>query len=308
MNPNFFTISHNRLFSKFKFHVNLELNFNSTNFRGENSFASSRNCKDQERILINNNINKENKTDQEPKKRGIIFENVFRIRNSVDLNNKTNTKINLNSLRYKNQNEQMNNLYNSPYLDFDNFNTPIKSNDENSRIKNYHLPKINQGISNDNNNIVKLKNLNFNKTSGYFNNKGTISFNNTFGRKFHKIKIVDMKKIKEKIENKEKEKEKEKKKNPNGNNNDSFIDELTNILINVNTNKIEEEENKQNEENKSIDNDKEPDPRINFEQIQRVNLSRPQTSYGGLNTRKKNLQSALQNSKYRTNNYFFQKP
>ncbi len=286
MNPNFFTISHNRLFSKFKlYNVKLELNFNSTNFRGENSFASSRNYKDQERILINNNFNKENKTDQEPKKRGITFENVFRIRNSVDLNNKTNTKINLNSLRYKNKNEQMNNLYNSPYLDFDNFNTPIKSNDENSRIKNYHLPKINQGISNDNNNIIKLKNLNFNKT--YFNNKGTISFNNTFGKKFHKIKIIDMKKIKEKIENKEKENEinKRKKKNGNGNNNDSFIDELTNILINVN--KIEEEENKQNEENKSIDNDKEPDPRINFEQIQRVNLLRPQTSYGGLNTRKK---------------------
>ena len=116
---------------------------------------------------------------------------------------KTNSKINLNSLRYKNQNEQMNNLYNSSYLDFDNFNTPIKSNDENSRIKNYHLPKINQGISNDN--IIKLKNLNFNKT--YFNNKGTISFNNSFGRKFHKIK----------------------KKNGNGNNNDSFINELTNI-------------------------------------------------------------------------------
>ena len=73
------------------------------------------------------------------------------------------------------------NNFNSPYLDFDNFNTPIKSNDENSRIKNYHLPKINQGISNDNHNIVKL---NFNKT--YFNNKGTISFNNTFGRNFIK--------------------------------------------------------------------------------------------------------------------------
>ena len=111
--------------------------------------------------------------------------------------------------------------------------------------------------------LLNLKNLNFNKT--YFNNKGTISFNNTFGRKFHKIEIIDMKKIKEKIENKEKENEinKRKKKNGNGNNNDSFIDELTNILINVN--KIEEEENKQNEENKSIDNDKELDPRINFE-------------------------------------------
>ena len=94
-----------------------------------------------------------------------------------------------------------------------------------------------------------------------------------------------MKKIKEKIENKENENEinKRKKKNGNGNNNDSFINELTNILINVN--KIEE--NKQNEKNKSIDNDKEPDSRINFEQIQRINLLRPQTSYDGLNTKKK---------------------
>ena len=43
------------------------------------------------------------------------------------------------------------------------------------------------------------------------------------------------------------------------------------------------------------DNDKEPDPRINFEQISRVNKSRPQTSYGGLNTRRKNLQTAFKN-------------
>ena len=45
---------------------------------------------------------------------------------------------------------------------------------------------------------------------------------------------------------------------------------LSKLNIWINVNKIEEEENKQNEENKNIDNDKEPDLRINFEQIQRV--------------------------------------
>ena len=50
-----------------------------------------------------------------------------------------------------------------------------------------------------------------------------------------------------------------------------------------------------NDKNNESDDDKEPDPRINFEQISRVNKSRPQTSYGGLNARRKNLQSALNN-------------
>ena len=154
--------------------------------------------------------------------------------------------------------------------------------------------------------------------------KGRISFNNTIGvkHKFHKIKIVDMQKIKEKIKNKEIENELKKnknitenkteinfnsRKNINSKQNDSFIDELTNLLINVNMNKKLEEENKQNEENydKSIDNDKEPDPIINFERINKLNQSRPQTSYGGLNTRRKNLQNALQNSKYKTKTNFF---
>ena len=51
----------------------------------------------------------------------------------------------------------------------------------------------------------------------------------------------------------------------------------------------------------SDDDDKEPDPRINFEQISRVNQSRPQTSYGGLNARRKNLQSAMANIKNKVN-------
>ena len=43
----------------------------------------------------------------------------------------------------------------------------------------------------------------------------------------------------------------------------------------------------------------EPDPRINFEEISQINKSRPLTSYGGLNVRKKNLQNALENQKNR---------
>ena len=48
---------------------------------------------------------------------------------------------------------------------------------------------------------------------------------------------------------------------------------------------------------KSDEDDDEPDPRINFEQINQINKSRPLTSYGGLNARRKNLQSALQKNK-----------
>ena len=43
--------------------------------------------------------------------------------------------------------------------------------------------------------------------------------------------------------------------------------------------------------------DDEPDPRINFEEINKINKSRPLTSYGGLNARRKNLQSALQKNR-----------
>ena len=38
---------------------------------------------------------------------------------------------------------------------------------------------------------------------------------------------------------------------------------------------------------------KTPDPRINFHQLQMVNMKRPQTSYGGLQARQKNLKNCL---------------
>ena len=87
-----------------------------------------------------------------------------------------------------------------------------------------------------------------------------------------------------------------------------FINRLNTSFINRRQNKNEineDEEIKENDENKSESDNNEPDPRINFEKINSINQSRPQTSYGGLNTRKKNLQTALKNSNYHTNINFF---
>ena len=53
------------------------------------------------------------------------------------------------------------------------------------------------------------------------------------------------------------------------------------------------EENSVSKESIKSDEDDEPDPRINFEHINKVNKARPLTSYGGINARRKNLQSAL---------------
>ena len=165
------------------------------------------------------------------------------------------------------------------------------NNNENSNNDNQRkLPKI------INNNEIKGRNpYYFNKTSGIIGfNKGIsynslkdLSENNNPQLKFKRLKIIEKKNLIEE-------------------NNDSFIDELTDILNDVNNNKninqqqIILEDSKDNlnnsinneEENKSED-DIEPDPRINFEHINQLNQKRPQTSYGGLNTRRKNLQTAL---------------
>ena len=166
------------------------------------------------------------------------------------------------------------------------------NNNENSNNDNQRkLPKI------INNNEIKGRNLfnYFNKTSGLIGfNKGLsynslkdLSENNNPQLKFKRLKIIEKKNLIEE-------------------NNDSFIDELTDILNDVNNNKninqqqIILEDSKDNlnnsinneEENKSED-DIEPDSRINFEHINQLNQKRPQTSYGGLNTRRKNLQTAL---------------
>ena len=94
----------------------------------------------------------------------------------------------------------------------------------------------------------------------------------------------------------------------NEENNDSFINELEDILTGVNNKGNSNEEvknanvNNANVEGHDEDEQQVPDPRINFEQINEVNKSRPQTSYGGLNARRKKLQIALKSAKYRTSN------
>ena len=91
----------------------------------------------------------------------------------------------------------------------------------------------------------------------------------------------------------------------NEENNDSFINELEDILTGVNNkgNINEEVKNAVNADTHGEDDQQQvPDPRINFEQINEVNKSRPQTSYGGLNARRKKLQIALKSAKYRTSN------
>ena len=173
-----------------------------------------------------------------------------------------------------------------------NYYNKDNNNNENSNNDNQRkLPKI------INNNEIKGRNLfnYFNKTSGLIGfNKGLsynslkdLSENHNPQLKFKRLKIIEKKNLIEE-------------------NNDSFIDELTDILNDVNNNKninqqqIILEDSKDNlnnsinneEENKSED-DIEPDPRINFEHINQLNQKRPQTSYGGLNTRRKNLQTAL---------------
>ena len=104
----------------------------------------------------------------------------------------------------------------------------------------------------------------------------------------------NIKKEKDDIKEKYKSIENEEKNNLCEENNDSFINELNDLFSNVkaNNDSLPHFQVNINENNQNIDSDeddKEPDPRINFEQINRVNKSRPQTSYGGLNVRRKNL-------------------
>ena len=135
--------------------------------------------------------------------------------------------------------------------------------------------------------------------------KGSIYFNN-LNSQFNKIKIVDISKLKSKMNDFDNNNNLKIENKINDKN--IFINRLNTLFINRRQNKNEineDEEIKENDENKSESDNNEPDPRINFEKINSINQSRPQTSYGGLNTRKKNLQTALKNSNYQTNINFF---
>ena len=177
-----------------------------------------------------------------------------------------------------------------------------------NKIKNLQFNKTNI------NDIKNKKNLHINKNT--FNKKTIIHNNNKY---FNNLNINQVnnnivvifknnKKDKDDTKEKQKGKENEEKNNLCEENNDSFINELNDLFSNVKENNdsinhFQEniDENNKNNESDDDDDDKEPDPRINFEQINRVNKSRPQTSYGGLNARRKNLQSAIQNERNKKN-------
>ncbi len=173
---------------------------------------------------------------------------------------------------------------------------------------------INNNINIINNNLNFINNpknekekrkTNYNKNS--FNSKAMINNNKYFNSNFISGNMNLFKEANKKIKlekNNEKKISKLKEKNEEkinlcDDNNDSFITELNNLFPNEKRNNdsqqnLIEQTDELNKNNES-DDDKEPDPRINFEQINRVNKSRPQTSYGGLNVRRKNLQSAFKN-------------
>ena len=239
--------------------------------------------------------------------KGLTFNNgIAGLRNT---NYKFNNNNNLNSckllnshneiFKYKISKEQINNPNNTNNINI------IK--DINNKNNLFNLPFNNINISTS----KEKKKIYINKNS--FNTKTTIHNNNKYYNNMNinqinnnLILFKNNKKEKDEIKEKPKGKENEEKNNLCEENNDSFINELNDLFSNVKANNDSQPHFQVNinENNQNIDSDeddKEPDPRINFEQINRVNKSRPQTSYGGLNARRKNLQSAMQNVRNKNN-------
>ena len=239
--------------------------------------------------------------------KGLTFNNgIAGLRNT---NYKFNNNNNLNSckllnshneiFKYKISKEQINNPNNTNNINI------IK--DINNKNNLFNLPFNNINISTS----KEKKKIYINKNS--FNTKTTIHNNNKYYNNMNinqinnnLILFKNNKKEKDEIKEKPKGKENEEKNNLCEENNDSFINELNDLFSNVkaNNDSLPHFQVNINENNQNIDSDeddKEPDPRINFEQINRVNKSRPQTSYGGLNARRKNLQSAMQNVRNKNN-------
>ena len=168
-------------------------------------------------------------------------------------------------------------------MNIDKENSPI--------IPKRSFPTIrNTVLLNKDNNHIKMNSLNyFNKTTG-------VLFNSNKKRNSIKIKdevdhIPEIVKIKSKTSNSNVYNHRAliPLQNNKDDNSDSFITELEELLTNVNNN-----------EDAKSSNEDEPDPRINFEKINEVNKCRPQTSYGGMNQRRKKLQLALKSAKYRS--------
>ena len=228
------------------------------------------------------NLNPQLKINKNPlnKTRKFNFDKLIKLNNNNILNQRP---ININI-----QNININN-YNY-YTEESNHPILIKRKINTAEIDNFPIitntcPSENMNIINSNNNIFKSKikriklvdlkklqsiqernkkNISANSTSNYSNVKLDKQFQNK------KIEIVD-------------------------DINDSFIDELTDILRNVEINKITPStENSTPLNNSDLNFDKEPSEiQINTEIITQNNYqARPQTSYGGIKDRRKNMRRA----------------
>ena len=224
------------------------------------------------------------------------------------------------SFHFKNTNYKINND--------NNFKSLNSSNDE-SKYKFMKEKLINQYYNNINRNNIFLKYINCNinneqdkkrtsiKSKNSFNTRtiiiNTSKGNNNIINLFTNNKKIKLEKNKDKIMIKEKMGNEEKINYLNEEKNSPFINKLNDLSSNENKNEdihsqFQEQEKKDidecNKNNENDDDSKELDPRINFEHINRVNKSRPQTSYGGLNMRRKNLRSALnKNNRPATSNF-----
>ena len=184
----------------------------------------------------------------------------------------------------------------------------ININIHNLNINNYNIYDTNDSKDDDSRNkfpVINQKYFNsFNKERDVLtpktNDRLTFQKFINNNKKMRKVKVIDIKKIKlhqpKTIDNKIKEDQlkdikedtipSKQKMELCDDNNDSFIDELADLLnVKVNTRNIG---------NKIEDTKSEEIPVINHE------LKRPETSYGGLCDRRRNLQSALQSAKNRT--------
>ena len=273
------------------FHKKININNNNSLNNNENNNNN---------MGTNNKFNNIfNKTSGTMGFKGLTFNNgIASLRNT---NYKFNNVNNLNSckllnshneiFKYKISKEQIINPNNKNNLNINNLNNLLNLQFNNTNIStNKEKKKI---YINKNSFNTKTTIHNNNK---YYNNMNANQINNNL------ILFKNNKKEKDEIKEKSKGKENEEKNNVCEENNDSFINELNDLLSNVKVNNdsqphFQENIEENNKNNDSDDDDKEPDPRINFEQINRVNKSRPQTSYGGINARRKNLQSAMQNAR-----------
>ena len=171
-----------------------------------------------------------------------------------------------------------------------------KMNKENSPVPKRSFPTIRNTmvLSNKDNNHLKMNSMNyFNKTTGVLFNmnkkRASIRLKDEVAKGSHMPEIVKIKARTSNI-NVYNHRALIPLQNKKEDNSDSFITELEDLLTNVNNN-----------EDAKSSNEEEPDPRINFEKINELNKARPQTSYGGMNQRRKKLQIALKSAKYRPN-------